>query len=94
MTQIDIINKFLARSDLGETELILKTRVIGLDHALATARKDLEELTTKTNEKQNEVLASTQQLQALLGLILDIQNQKDSSTQPLQEPSVDEVVGE
>ena len=61
VTQVDLINYFLARTDLSETELVLKTKAVNLDQTLASSRKELEELSAKTNEKQNEVMALTQQ---------------------------------
>lgn len=94
MTQVELINKFLARADLSETELLLKTKVVGLDQALASARKELEEVSAKATEKQNEVVALTQQLQALLGLILDVQTQQESAAAPLAVPTAEVVAGE
>lgn len=94
MTQVEMINKFLARTDLSDAELLLKTKVVNLDQTLAGSRKELEELSAKTNEKQGEVLSLTQQLQALLGLVLDVQTQKESAAQPLEAPApADAVAG-
>lgn len=83
MTQVELINKFLGRTDLNDAELLLKTKVVNLDQTLAGTRKELEEVSAKATEKQNEVVALTQQLQALLGLVLDVQTQKESAVQPL-----------
>lgn len=93
MTQVELINKFLARTNLSDAELLLKTKAVNLDQTLAGSRKELEELSAKTNEKQNEVVALTQQLQALLGLILDVQTQLESAA-PVLEAPVDAVAGE
>lgn len=93
MTEVDLINSFLARTDLTPAESILKTKAINLDAAVAAARKELEELNSTVSEKQDEVAAVTHQFQALLGLIVDIQTEKDSPAPAVGDTAavVDEV---
>ena len=92
MTQVEKINSFLSQSNLSDTELLLKQRVIDTDQKLSIARKELEELTTKTAQKQNEALALTHQLQSLLALVLDVQSAQESKVVEESLPNV--VVGE
>lgn len=78
MTDLEIVNQFLGRTDLTDTETIIKNRALGLDNFLEGARKEFKELSDKTNAKQAEIMSAGAQLDGLLALILDLEKAKQS----------------
>jgi hypothetical protein len=88
MTDMELVNQFLSRSDLSGTEEILKARAIDLDQKLGKARQEFQKLTEQHGAKQAEVIALSQQLEGVLQVALEAAKQQAgaSATAPVAEP--------
>jgi len=76
---VEKVRKFVSREDLSGTELKLKEKALKLDAEAELARSELEQLTKSTNEKQVQVVYLSQRLEALVQLIVEVQDAKEES---------------
>jgi hypothetical protein len=80
MTDLELVNQFLAREDLEKTEQILKQKCFDIDARLNEARVAFKELSEQHATKQNEVVGLSQQLDGVLQVILELVKQEEESS--------------
>jgi hypothetical protein len=72
MSDIEKLNAFLKKEDLGVTEKAIKDQVVELDAAIKANSQEREKLTTSLKEKEVEFLRLSGAFDAQLKLILSL----------------------
>ena len=91
MTDLELVNAFLARNDLSETEAVLKNKCLTLDQSLNAARQEFQTLNEQHQAKQREVVALSSQLDGVLQVVLEVAKNGEANAAVLDEPKTEFV---
>lgn len=90
MTDLELVNAFLAREDLSEAEEVIRNKCLTLDQRLNMSRQELQTAAEEHQRKQAEVVALSQQLEGVVQVVLELAKKALVVDEPVaEEPAVE-----
>ncbi len=72
MSELDIVNDFLKKETLSDTEKAIKEQLLATDSAIKSNSKEREELTNALKQKEVDFLKLSGSLESQIKLIVDL----------------------